>query len=37
MLQFNRFFDQYDRNGDGAISQSEMAVFVRNFMDAKEK
>ena len=37
MLQFNRFFDQYDRNGDGAISKSEMAVFVRNFLQTKER
>lgn len=37
MLQFNRFFDQYDRNGDGEMSKSEMAVFVRNFMSTKER
>ena len=37
ILQFNRFFDQYDRNGDGAISKSEMAVFVKNFLQAKER
>lgn len=31
--QFNNFFEQFDSNGDGVISMSECARFVRSFMD----
>ena len=31
---FNRFFKEYDINGDGVLSKAEMAVFVQQFLDA---
>ena len=29
---FNRFFNEFDENGDGVLSQSEMKVFVKKFL-----
>lgn len=29
---FNRFFNEFDENGDGVLSQSEMRVFVKKFL-----
>ena len=34
--QFNRFFADFDVNKDGFISKSEMARFVRQFMEPPE-
>ena len=31
--QFNRFFAEFDDNGDGVISKQECARFVRKFLD----
>jgi Ca2+-binding EF-hand superfamily protein len=32
---FYRFFNEFDTNGDGVLSQQEMTMFVKKFMDIK--
>ena len=35
--QFNRFYAEFDLNGDGLISMVEMSKFVRKFTDNSPK
>lgn len=35
--QFNRFYAEYDLNGDGLISKSECARFVKKFINTKSQ
>jgi Ca2+-binding EF-hand superfamily protein len=34
--QFNRFFADYDKNGDGVISRKEVTAFVKKFLGVPE-
>lgn len=36
VAQFNRFFAEFDVNGDGALSRGEMARFARKFIKGQE-
>jgi Ca2+-binding EF-hand superfamily protein len=32
---FDRFFNEFDENGDGVLSEEEMIEFVKKFMNIK--
>lgn len=33
LSQFNRFYNEFDKNGDGVITKDEMYDFVKNFIE----
>lgn len=37
LSMFNRFYAEFDLNGDGRISKTEMARFLRKFMGLEER
>ena len=36
VIAFNKWFNEYDRNGNGTIEKSEMAAFIRKFFTQKQ-